>query len=154
MATMCNIKITDGRDTYFLYRHWDGYPAETGAHVLEVAETVSQMKGWNKGIAAVNKFFRYLREDIQGEMKSHYELTDNVHGDIEHFYHIQFYYDKYVIIGYSKGYGPELEYTTKTYNIQGFRDIVNADRMAINKNLEGLKESNPAYADYEPYPMV
>ena len=30
MATRCNVKVTDGKDHAWYYRHWDGYPECTG----------------------------------------------------------------------------------------------------------------------------
>lgn len=152
MATRCNIKITDGRDVYYLYRHWDGYLAETGAHVLEVAEVAENIKDFNRGIWAVNKFFRYMREGYDGEQKSHYELTDNVHGDIERFYHLWFRYEG-VVIEYAEGYGPEIEIEVKPYNIEEFRAMINKERTDSNKWLETAKKT-PGYEDYEFYPMV
>jgi hypothetical protein len=31
MGTRCNIRLTWGDNRLYFYRHWDGYPAETGA---------------------------------------------------------------------------------------------------------------------------
>lgn len=154
MATRCNIKVTDGRDVYYIYRHWDGYPGETGAHVFEVADKLKDVKDWNRGISAVNMFFRYMREDYEGNPKSHYELTSETHGDIEHFYHIWFKHGGGVVLEYAGGYGPDLEFEAKPLDLEEFRLLVNAERTTMNDNLRLLKNTEPAYKDFEPYEMI
>jgi hypothetical protein len=160
MSTRCNIKITDDKKTYYLYRHWDGYPAETGAHVLEIAEAINH-PAWENGYAskalqAVNRFFGKIRHNENDDSyRSHYELTERPHGDIEHFYHIEFLPDSKVWIGYAKGYGPKLENETVPYVPEMFKMIVNDERKYMNRNLEIMKEENPGvYDQYEPYPML
>ena len=160
MATRCNIKITDEKNTYYLYRHWDGYPAETGAHVLEIAQEINQ-PAWNyswcsKALQAVNRFFGKIHGDtIDNSYRSYYELTERPHGDIEHFYHIEFLPENVVWINYAHGYGPDLENDTRPNSLDEFRCLINAERKICNYNLEMLKADSPQlYSEYEPYPML
>ena len=163
MATRCNIKITDDKKTYYLYRHWDGYPAETGAHVLEIAKAINQ-PGWSnsytsKALQAVNRFFGKIRHDeIDDSYRSHYELTERPHGDIEHFYHIEFVDqlpENVVWINHARGFGSKLENETIRYSIDEFKTIVNGERKYMNRNLENMKAESPQlYSEYEPYKML
>ena len=38
MGTRCNIKIETGDTMLWIYRHWDGYPAETGVDFISMGE--------------------------------------------------------------------------------------------------------------------
>ena len=98
MGTRCNIKVTDGYDTLWYYRHSDGYP-ECVLPSLEplmdalraghVRDNVGQFSGWLVVIG--NKEYnrtRALPETSVGWKCGAYEPTTNQHGDIDYLYHI------------------------------------------------------------------
>ena len=74
MGTRCNIKIKTGDTTLWIYRHWDGYPAETG---VDLATKLVHVKNANEFIA------KLLKDGA-------YEVTTEQHGDIEYLYNIIF----------------------------------------------------------------
>lgn len=74
MGTRCNIKIKTGDTTLWIYRHWDGYPAETG---VDLARKLVNVKTADEFIA------KLLKDDA-------YEVTTDQHGDIEYLYTIKF----------------------------------------------------------------
>jgi len=177
MSTRCNIKIVTDDQTVYLYRHMDGYPAETGADVYEVAKSFdgnsyNYLPAW---MAAVNRFMKYCYEgDDLRKARPMYELTDAAHGDIEHFYVIKVgnytcpHNDPnckeckpkcFAMVYHVGGYGPELEDQCNT-NENGmtpaeFAEVVNADRREINTRIAQLRKQNPGlYGDYTDYPMV
>ena len=174
MSTRTNIKITDGQQTLYLYRHCDGYPAEAGSDIYEVAKELDGTRGYNPDwIRAVNKFMTYLYDATEYRpARPVYELTDSTHGDIEHFYHVAIRQHEcphnnpycnecepksYVKVYHAKGYGPELEWEClqSCFTPDEFAEVVNADRRAINQRLKALREEQPEpYGNAEDYPMV
>lgn len=96
MSTRANVKITDGSQTIWLYRHSDGYPSATGIDVAEfcmgyVTEKMRtdpmQSAGWLivRGNLELNKDGR---SSYASWKVGHYEPTDQKHGDIEWLYTI------------------------------------------------------------------
>ena len=93
MATRSNIIIRGGQFKCYLYRHYDGYPAETGAHLLETMNA-ARLLGQNnnrpddRAVSLVNRLLRSTADDpgYDGKPSYHYEITDEIHGDIEHLY--------------------------------------------------------------------
>ena len=115
MSTRTNIVIKDKfmGHTFYIYRHHDGYPAYPGEHVLEIAKM-------NNATNAIK--YLLTRED------ANYEMTTNIHGDIEHLYVVELPTGK---IEYGTGgYGQEIVAEKKTR--QEFADLVNKDRKHIN----------------------
>tara|TARA_E500000081_G_scaffold71296_1_gene73052 strand:+ start:38 stop:568 length:531 start_codon:yes stop_codon:yes gene_type:complete len=74
MGTRCNIAIETGDTTLWIYRHWDGYPAETGK---DLATKLVNVKSANEFIT------KLINDDA-------YEVTTGRHGDIEYLYNIKF----------------------------------------------------------------
>ena len=85
MATRSNIIIKQGRNKIYLYRHWDGYPSETGRDLLT---RLLESRRHDEGQAFLSNLIRANREDWEG--KPLYELTDRIHGDIEYLYQFEF----------------------------------------------------------------
>jgi len=158
MSTRSNIVIKCGETTLHLYRHWDGYPAETGAHLLETFLDTSKSLG-------ANAFVRALLADCEdnpdpnGNSRYHYEVTSGLHGDIEHAY-------SFTLQEWGSGSGSLIEFSYGRCPIGGeltwqemplgsFAELVNSDRRSMNLNLARLRASSPAlYGDSEDYPMV
>ena len=74
MGTRCNIKIETGDTMLWIYRHWDGYPAETG---VDLARKLVNVKSAGEFIT------KLINDDA-------YEVTTEQHGDIEYLYNITF----------------------------------------------------------------
>ncbi len=75
MSTRANIKLINGDSIIWVYRHSDGYPAETGHDLSEkLKKTCYDFNELTAGI---------LKDDA-------YRITTEQHGDIEYLYTIEF----------------------------------------------------------------
>lgn len=88
-----NFEDTDLKDSdisyhYWLYRHYDGYPAETGSSLIFASNFVMQALLEKDAINAA-EYGRLLKKQILEE--DHYEKTSMMHSDIEWFYHFKFF---------------------------------------------------------------
>jgi len=158
MATRANIIIKCGDTTLHLYRHWDGYPAETGAHLLETFLDTSKSLGANAFVKALLADCED-KPDPNGNPRYRYEATSGLHGDIEHAY-------SFTLQEWGSGSGSLIEFSYGRCPIGGeltwqemplgsFAELVNSDRRSMNLNLARLRASSPAlYGDSEDYPMV
>jgi hypothetical protein len=68
-----------------LYRHWDGYPAEAGAAIVEALKGCKPSDG-EYALAAVANALLLNTKTSDG--KPLYEVTDQWHGDLEYAYSI------------------------------------------------------------------
>jgi hypothetical protein len=85
MATRCNVKIVDSKgQTQWLYRHWDGYPQETGNNLMQIIGTVGPTASPKTLTEAI------LGEKYKEDGRPIYETTTGQHGDIEWLYTIEF----------------------------------------------------------------
>ena len=75
MSTRANIKLINGDSIIWIYRHSDGYPAETGHDLAEKLR--KSCYDFNELTAGI------LKDDA-------YRITTEQHGDIEYLYTIQF----------------------------------------------------------------
>ncbi len=78
MSTRANITINKGETKIILYRHHDGYPTETGIDIL------NKIKRNTSTIGLVSDF---LNAEYKHGRKV-YEITNEIHGDIEYNYEI------------------------------------------------------------------
>ncbi len=85
MSTRCNIKIKSGSTNIWLYRHCDGYLAETG---YNLASTLAHCKGFKSFLDSLlnQKYEATLYRPAQPV----YEFTTEEHGDIEYLYSFEF----------------------------------------------------------------
>lgn len=75
MSTRANIKLINGDSIIWVYRHSDGYPAETGHDLAEkLKKSCYDFNELTSGI---------LKDDA-------YRITTEQHGDIEYLYTIEF----------------------------------------------------------------
>ena len=81
MGTRSNILIEYGSTKIFLYRHWDGYPEVTG---YDLARILSRPNEPDKKLGWAGTFLTRLLE------QDDYELTTDLHGDIEYLYQFNF----------------------------------------------------------------
>ena len=85
MSTRCNIKIKSGSTNIWLYRHCDGYLAETG---YNLASTLAHCKGFKSFLD--NLLNQKYEATMYRQAKPIYEFTTEEHGDIEYLYSFEF----------------------------------------------------------------
>jgi hypothetical protein len=170
MTTRCNIVIEEMRAgrkrprMVYLYRHHDGYPAMTGADVLEVARGI-RGDAWERAEDVANGFLRRFDQHGAGAATPTYELTSGVHGDVDYVYRIRFA-DRT-----SRGGAGDLQvvrveqHDAVTRRIEAalrnapcwlslaqLRDLVNEDRRDINRRIN--ERNTLGGTQYELYSMV
>ena len=85
MSTRANIEISYGETKIMLYRHHDGYPAVTGRNICK--NLWSAWNPWERGGKEV--FLSQMINQTSGDKRC-YSLTDDIHGDVEYFYKVEF----------------------------------------------------------------
>jgi hypothetical protein len=85
MSTRCNIKIKSGSTNIWLYRHCDGYLAETG---YNLASTLAHCKGFKSFLD--NLLNQRYEATLYRPAQPVYEFTTEEHGDIEYLYSFEF----------------------------------------------------------------
>jgi hypothetical protein len=175
MSTRCNIVMQIGQSKIYLYRHCDGYLAETGADIL-----VMLRESWGTADAhrspegAANAFLRsimaahYEQQSYEKKPRPIYELTNGLHGDIEHAYFVDFeprFNTGPISIRHcsrpAKWHTSGLEVedwvgplSGRRYSLEAFSQAVNRDREECNRRLKELARTSKHYADATPYAMV
>lgn len=162
MSTRTNILVTLGMTKIFIYRHCDGYPAETGADILEKLQTAGK-QGFNGRFVPGNFIGALLGEMYEKQSyetcaRHVYEITNDWHGDIEHAYIIGFSEELTIHHAARVNYemGNWISRRTK-HTLETFADLVNRDRTETNRRILKLQHDNPGnphYADMGLYPMV
>lgn len=86
MSTRSNIIIKSGKTTIYMYRHSDGYPACNGVDLADALATSPT------ATALVQNLLdrRYDKQSCEKDPRRIYEVTTDVHGDIEWLYKIEF----------------------------------------------------------------
>lgn len=165
MSTRCNILVSLGESRVFIYRHCDGYLAETGADILaKLMAAIGKPDARRSPSGAANLFLRSLLEEryekasYESEPRAVYELTSDWHGDIECAYWVDFSEDgvKINFASRPRSY-PDLDtWIAKptAYSLDAFRFLINAERRDMNKRLAELRASSKAYAECADYPEV
>jgi hypothetical protein len=82
MSTRANITINNGDSKIILYRHYDGYPTNTGIDILNRIKR-------SKHISDLVSDFLTATMDWMTSPKKLYEITSEIHGDIEYDYEIK-----------------------------------------------------------------
>jgi hypothetical protein len=154
MSTRCNIVVKSGKSVIHLYRHYDGYLAETGADIYTKLGVHKTPSAFLRAMMAET----YEKEAHEPAPRPVYDLTTDLHGDIEHVYYVTFahrFTTGAVSVKHAerpKGWAEEsLEVedwtrNAKRYDMDAFRKIVNEDRAAINVRLEQMKVKSEPYA--------
>lgn len=85
MSTRCNIIIKDGytNDRIILYHHDDGYPEGVG---VQLRKALSNYQDWQIKEHAFCNLPNELIKDECGLNDREFEITPNLHGDIEYCY--------------------------------------------------------------------
>jgi hypothetical protein len=155
MATRCNVMVSFEANRLMLYRHWDGYLAETGADLAQ------RLKAADFDALAFAKDLMFSKRGGEGFDKEQpqYELTGDLHGDIEYFYIVRFCNNGKLRIFVAKRPSdyPELDRWVDdkvSYSFEEFVAEVNKDRAECNGRIAQLRASSKAYADCSDYPML
>ena len=83
MSTRANITIKNGESKIILYRHYDGYPTNTGIDIL------NRIKRSKTTSDLVSDFLTATNwSGFENPPKKLYEITTEIHGDIEYDYEI------------------------------------------------------------------
>lgn len=165
MGTRCNVIIIGKGFQIVLYRHWDGYPAETGADLIRAVDGCKSFavpaarEGY--GAAAVVRSLLDLKEP--DGVRSVFEITDALHGDIEHVYQIHWPDGRGSLLGLkhaevsSEAEIDDWRNRAKSYDLDDFRAMVNLERVKINVRTAALRKASeswgrmaPAEDDYQP----
>ena len=85
MATRSNIVVTYGDSKTFIYRHWDGYLSVTGYDIASTLMHHPNPKSFVRELLNKKEDCSFTRDG-----KYQYELTSEIHGDIEWLYKINF----------------------------------------------------------------
>lgn len=159
MSTRTNIIIKGGKFSVILYRHYDGYPAETGAHLLETLRAcgltgdLSRRHPDDCAASFVNRLLRTHCADSfgSGGVRFEYEVTTELHGDIEHLYRVEFTNGGRLVLAHTEipiGHAEEDESVIvgrlSKYSIPEFASMVNRERDGINGRMRarGMPESD------------
>jgi hypothetical protein len=149
MSTRSNIIIKSGKTAIYMYRHSDGYPACNGIDLADALATAKTASAFVQNLLDR----RYDKQSYETEPKRIYELTTDVHGDIEWCYKIEFSGDfgRTVKVGVEAiGFGPDREgkidkiaKTLKaTASVQDFTDFVKKEESDMIARYEARKAAH------------
>lgn len=158
MSTRTNIVIRSGESRVVLYRHWDGYLAETGRDLHNKLVSAGGTYGSD------DRFLRALLAEMNEatsyrEATPVYELTDCLHGDIEYLYVVEFPRQGEATVGWSEVGFNDDEDAARAAIVQrplaAFRADVNKAITEQNRRLLQLKQQQPAhFGDATPAELV
>jgi hypothetical protein len=150
MSTRSVTTIRGPHGSVALYRHHDGYLAETGGAIIEA------LKGATAAETVAGRLLAMMYDDRQ-PARPVYELTSSAegHGDLDHVYEVTATWDRQVnglVFTIRHGRRPNHDaWTFTTYSVVDFTVIVNADRAAINRRMS--ESENREIRNAERYPM-
>lgn len=174
MSTRTNIVIINGQSRVYMYRHSDGYLGECGADlILKLEAAWGTPKAHHSPEGTADRFLRalfaeyYEQQSYEISPRKVYELTTEMHGDIEHVYYVEFKApqtddkaEPCFFIRHAKRPTDwsiedwELQHQTKRYSVESFRAAVNKDRAEMNARIAELRKESTVYANCTDYAMV
>lgn len=85
MSTRASIQFSDGYNTYFVYRHCDGYPEEV---VPDIEATLEKAKyRWSEPEGGLlTTLFLAMHYNPDDARLPDYEITSGIHGDEDYCY--------------------------------------------------------------------
>ena len=86
MSTRATIRISDGDETYFVYRHCDGYPKNVEPDILAAIELQCRLSGPETGHLVSLLLGTTYRSDARVQI---YEMTPCFHGDENYRYFVK-----------------------------------------------------------------
>jgi len=155
MSTRTNIIVIGKGFQIVLYRHHDGYPAVTGADLVNAIDRTKIESDNDCAGYGAAEFAQYLLAMPRGngDKKPQFELTDDLHGDIEHVYQIH----------WPDGNGSRLTIQhaepkdekqidgwrsiATRYTLEEFRAFVNDERAAMNARIVQYRKMRGQPAD-------
>lgn len=158
MGTRSNIIVRGGNFSITLYRHWDGYPSVTGTHLLETLKgagltgDLSRRRPDDCAASFANRLLRTHEDSNIGE-RFDYEVTTEIHGDIEHLYVVRFTNCGWVEIDHAPiDFGdardtPAIVHGAKHYTVPEFKEMVNGERLACNARIRKACPAGAALFD-------
>jgi hypothetical protein len=160
MSTHAGILIRDREREIWLYRHYDGDPAECGAEVVAILAGATGGTNVPTAIDLANRFFRQLMPaERDCPARPMYELSDG-RDCINHFYLVDVTQRTISHAAQPPGDSAEEEDDwiehPERYTIQEFVAVVNRDRAACNQRIAELKREHPRVEriqQIEPMPM-
>jgi len=147
MSTRTNIIIEYGKTSIYLYRHHDGYLAETGADIHRVLSAHKK-----RSILQTTDILKDFLNQSYPKTKYRdcqpiYEITNNVHSDIEFLYRINMYpaiEGGQFEINYVSGYydlDQKIE-NSKILTLDQFKDAINQEIKFSNIRIADLNKTN------------
>lgn len=148
MSTRCNIIIQNGKSRTFIYRHSDGYLTATG---LDIQQKL-------RAHPDATSFVRALLTEMY-EATSYcaarpvYELTTNVHGDIEWLYLVKFDESGVKVAAMQCGFAasgtpidPEQALACiRAGDMSDFIRAINREARETNERIKKLRIEQPAH---------
>lgn len=156
MSTRMNLVIEYGKTKVYIYRHMDGYPAEAGVDIAEKLKAAGNNGG--KFLAALLSE-TYEQQSYQTAPSKVYELTTDLHGDIEWLYRVRFpeYGEgdvKVGCVGRKNFEDVNLLAPASLDTLESFvRLYVNPDIRAKNQRRVQLQKQNPGNPRYQSEPQ-
>lgn len=155
MATRSAITIISGAHKISLYRHWDGYPAESIPPLL-VAACVARQSAHNlqshwSVVEAANSLLRRLHPaTTYSEARPMYELTTSAkdHGDLDWVYTLRLFANGAQLMVEHRDLHADKWSADFVGNAAEAAEYCNADRDAINQRA---KVNGP---QDDPYPLI
>lgn len=143
MSTRTNIIIEYGQTSIYLYRHHDGYLAETGANIHRVLSAHKK-----RSILQTTDILKDFLDQSYPSTKYRnsqpiYEITNSVHGDIEFLYRIKMDGET-IKIQYVSGYSDldqKIE-NSKILTLDQFKDAINQEIKFSNIRIADLNKTN------------
>ena len=127
MSTRSNIIITDRGARHFLYHHHDGYPEGVGVQLQKCAKQWFDKYSFPWASLIANK----LIKDEMGLNDKEYEITTDVHGDIDYLYVVNI-----------------KARTIRCYAVRGYDETLS--EIARRENLVSIPEWDGTPTMYEP----
>lgn len=158
MSTRCNIVITFGNSKLFVYRHCDGYLAVTGADIATRLQSNPYPADFVRNLLGE----MYEKASYEAQARPVYELTTELHGDIEHVYYVRFsgHTNRLQGIAHSArpsghaGDGESWAERAEDVSLADFIESVNTDRRVINARLRLIRRECKLYVNCADYPML
>jgi hypothetical protein len=152
MGTRANIIVNFGSTKLVLYRHWDGYPAETGKDLaINLKACGNNCSAFIANLLSEKDAPTSFRDAVPV-----YEITTDVHGDVEWIYRIVFRHagDGQVKVGAihcgctTNKIPAHAAQQVELGTIEEFVALVNTDIKAMNARITQLKKQpQSCYAD-------
>lgn len=164
MSTRANIIVEQGSSILYVYRHCDGYPSELGADLLLKLRAAGNASRFIESLLAE----RYEKQSYEPAARPVYEVTTEIHGDIDYLYRVVFpdwaerrqEAEIGVLNLTFRGGNEQLRGRAVRLHVapieqEKFREFVNGEIRAANSRLAELAAKQPqAFGSYSPQPEI